>query len=671
MVPHKSRPYRVILDLSFEFLIPDGSIPSVNATTELKAPQKAMAELGQVVRRIISILAEHCNDDHPFKFTKIDIKDGFWRMVVSAEDAWNFCYPIPPKSPEEDILDSLLVVPTALQMGWRESPPYFCTATETARDIIASLVKGDMSNIHVHPLEDHMVLHPSGTLPSGAAPSFEPSDIPTDKICNLLEVYVDDFIAGTNKLDEDHLRQMSRAILHGIHSIFPPPAISGHNGEDPVSHGKLLKGEGFWSFEKEILGWDFNGQNFTIQLPPDKLEKITAKLTELINSTSASRKEFEKMAGKLNHATIGMPNGRGLTSPIYNAMKKHIDDIPITAEVKLALEDWKVMLKEMTERPTHVRELVPDAPDYIGYVDACKSGVGGVWLGGTKELKQPVVWHMPWPKDIQEALISADNPTGTLTINDLEMAGVLLHWLVLERIVPHCNLHHTHIGIFCDNRSTVSWSYKLRSKASVVAQHLLRALSLRQHHHRSSPLMCAPIAGNDNRMADVASRSFIMKEFHNKPFLQIFQSLFPLPQNTSWKEFLMTSALSAQVTSCLRGTPLKMASWTRPPKRARSTGTTGSGTAKRFKSHPSSKIAAPSNEISSSQRSLLESGQAITAEDTLSRLHLFRTRWQPSPRQSNWLDNPARSTKQKAHTKSAWHGLWRDGVDKTPQPPHN
>jgi hypothetical protein len=29
----------------------------------------------------------------------------------------------------------VLVIPTLLQMGWVESPPYFCAATETARDI--------------------------------------------------------------------------------------------------------------------------------------------------------------------------------------------------------------------------------------------------------------------------------------------------------------------------------------------------------------------------------------------------------------------------------------------------------------------------------------------------------------------------------------------------------
>jgi hypothetical protein len=33
-----------------------------------------------------------------------------------------------------------IVVPLAVQMGWVESPPLFCTITESARDLIQHLV---------------------------------------------------------------------------------------------------------------------------------------------------------------------------------------------------------------------------------------------------------------------------------------------------------------------------------------------------------------------------------------------------------------------------------------------------------------------------------------------------------------------------------------------------
>ena len=95
---------------------------------------------------------------------------------------------------------------------------------------------------------------------------------------NLTEVFVDDFIVVTNDTSRKHLTHFSRAMLNRIHSIFPPPTITGHQGEDPISQKKLHKGEGTWSYQKEILGWLVDGAIFTIQLMPSKCEKFLCKL---------------------------------------------------------------------------------------------------------------------------------------------------------------------------------------------------------------------------------------------------------------------------------------------------------------------------------------------------------------------------------------------------------
>ena len=115
--------------------------------------------------------------------------------------------------------------------------------------------------------------------------------------------------------------------------------------------------------------------------------------------------------------------------------------------------------------------------------------------------------RLEWPMKIQQQLVSANNKQGTLSINDLEMAGVLLAWLALEHIIP-TSLQGIHVGIFCDNMSTVTWTNKKSTSTSKIAGHLLRALALRQHINRSSPLAVMHIEGKQNIMADVASRSF-------------------------------------------------------------------------------------------------------------------------------------------------------------------
>ena len=96
MIPHKSRKFRCILDLSFTLQHNNKPIDSVNTSTHLMAPQKAMAELGSALKRIIATLADTHNLSKPWKFTKVDIKDGYWRLVVHDDDAWNFAYVLSP-----------------------------------------------------------------------------------------------------------------------------------------------------------------------------------------------------------------------------------------------------------------------------------------------------------------------------------------------------------------------------------------------------------------------------------------------------------------------------------------------------------------------------------------------------------------------------------------------
>jgi hypothetical protein len=55
--------------------------------------------------------------------------------------------------------------------------------------------------------------------------------------------------------------------------------------------------------------------------------------------------------------------------------------------------DIRILLRETTSCPTHVRELVPDLPAYLGFCDACTRGTGGVWLSGSKNI-HPIIWRL-------------------------------------------------------------------------------------------------------------------------------------------------------------------------------------------------------------------------------------------------------------------------------------
>ena len=116
------------------------------------------------------------------------------------------------------------------------------------------------------------------------------------------------------------------------------------------------------------------------------------------------------------------------------------------------------------------------------------------------------------------------------------MAGNLLGWLVLEGM--GVDIKHCHIALLNDNKSAISWILRWAAHSKGPAGRLIIALALRQRERRASPLTPAHVAGELNRMADVASRSFgYKKEWECKSteeFLTLFDRLFPLPKESSW-----------------------------------------------------------------------------------------------------------------------------------------
>ena len=352
MIPHKSKKYRCILDLSFTLHDKGKTHTSVNATTNKHAPSQAMAQLGYCLSRLVAMMADNYDLQRPFMFTKLDIKDGFWRMRVSDADAWNFCYVLPSLKDNTNEDDWDIVVPNSLQMGWCESPPFFCAGSETARDVITRIL--DDPSLPEHRFEKIML----DNIKEDQASTKQHTNDAT-----AFEVFVDDFISGTNKLDKEHLIKLSRAMINGIHSIFPPPEVTTHNGGDPIAEKKLNNGDGTWCHLKEILGWIFDGKNFTIHLPPPKCTAIIKEINKILKMKRSSLNKYQKIAGKLQHASFGIPDGRSLFSPIQQAMAHSPEFINLTPELKNILSDWKYIISFLKRHPTSVLQLVKNYPD--------------------------------------------------------------------------------------------------------------------------------------------------------------------------------------------------------------------------------------------------------------------------------------------------------------------
>ena len=126
----------------------------MNDTTEKTAPAGAIDQIGECLSRIIHVFAE-ADDNAKIFMEKWDIKDGFWRMDCAAGEEWNFAYVLP----QEEGQPTTLVVPTSLQMGWVESPPYFCAETEISRNISTEYIETKVNHFITTNLNTTSLVH--------------------------------------------------------------------------------------------------------------------------------------------------------------------------------------------------------------------------------------------------------------------------------------------------------------------------------------------------------------------------------------------------------------------------------------------------------------------------------------------------------------------------------
>ena len=102
---------------------------SVNESTIAHAPPEAM-QFGRALPRILKDI-RHANPRFgPPLLAKHDVKDGFYRLLLRAQDCPRLALVLPKFDDEE----ALVAIPLACAMGWVESPPTFCTMSETVCD---------------------------------------------------------------------------------------------------------------------------------------------------------------------------------------------------------------------------------------------------------------------------------------------------------------------------------------------------------------------------------------------------------------------------------------------------------------------------------------------------------------------------------------------------------
>jgi hypothetical protein len=199
----------------------------------------------------------------------------------------------------------------------------------------------------------------------------------------------------------------------------------------------------------------------------------------------------------------------------------------------------------------------------------------------------------------------------------------------------------------------------LSSSRSRVAGRLTRALTLRIHANEASPLISVSIAGVENQMADIASRTFSRNaatsatfQILDDEFLRSYAESFPL-QKASWSIFRMSAKLSLWIFSELRGKTSMLGTWLQLTAKGSAIGTFGLTTLPPSMTWTScSPRCQTPSALNSFSASLAGSGGATTWMALKSELALFRSRFVPLARSLNWLDSKTPPTKVKESTGS-------------------
>ena len=350
---------------------------------------------------------------------------------------------------------------------------------------------------------------------------------------------MDDKIALTQG-DHRRLDQVRRHLFHITDMVFRPNAADEADRREPISESKLAKGEGVWSTYKKILGWAVDTLRQTIELPPNKAALLLDILDTARHQKRISVTACHRLLGQLRSMMLAISGGAGLFSQLQYALThSRSKRVCLTTAARDHLNTLHLLALDVSRRPTRIAELFPvSAAHIVGATDAARHGMGGIAFFRNRAF----VWRASFAKATQDQLASFDNPRGSITNSDLELAATIGHEGTLCHAFP---LHEHTIHTGCDNIAATAWRNKGSATTQGAAAYLLPEASLQQRIHRHVPRVTY-ITGTSNLLADTASRRFDLSDN------QLLTHLDDIaPQTQPWQMLRMPPELLLRLTSAL------------------------------------------------------------------------------------------------------------------------
>ena len=362
-----------------------------------------------------------------------------------------------------------------------------------------------------------------------------------------VDVFVDNFL-GLGQGDVKTLSKIRRTLLHTLDEVFRPlePTDDAFRKE-PASVKKLLGGDAYWATRKMLLGWIIDTMRLTLELPSHRKERLLAILDGIPpTQRRVSMKKWQQVLGEIRSMAIALPGSMGLFSLLQEALRHHSDGrIRLSQGVHDTLKDLRWLAQDLASRPTRLYEIVPQPePELLGAQDASGGGMGGVWFPTTTMLPErpiasrsaaesstaeslgPLLWRATFSPAIVQDLVSSNNPKGSVTNSDLELAAAFVQHDIAAQAY---DIQERTIASGANNTPTVAWQTKKSTTTTSAPAYLLRLQALHQRFHRyySSAFF---VPGKLNAMADNCSRLWHLSDDE-----LLTHSNLTYPQTASWR----------------------------------------------------------------------------------------------------------------------------------------
>ncbi|XP_067260176.1 uncharacterized protein [Chanodichthys erythropterus] len=245
----------------------------------------------------------------------------------------------------------------------------------------------------------------------------------------------------------------------------------------------------------EFLGINLDSVKFQASLPKDKIDRIIAISSNLLEAPQCSKRDLLSLLGHLNYAMRIVPQGRPFISHLLSlasSIQELDNTISLTPSCLADLKLWIMFLKQWNGLTFFYEDIQSHSSDLPLYTDAAPSvGFGGFykshWFTST------------WPPELSES-------------NQHAASSALfeLYPVVIAAFLWGHEWSSKSIEFHCDNLATVHCINKGRSNSPVIMP-LLRRLTWLSACNQFI-FKAVHIPSHQNQIADALSR-FLFQKF--------------------------------------------------------------------------------------------------------------------------------------------------------------